>query len=204
MDFLTAYQGIGAIIAEPHAGKTQFAISYCVAACTGLPFLHFVSSPAKRVCYFDAEMPWINFRMSLAQAINALSADEKIVAEMLLYRSIRDEGHEELIDISKQKFQDDFETSIKESGAEIIIFDDLINLILGFRNSARYEWPVIWDWMRKLEREYGASIVIVHHDNDKGDGAGTKDIRTQCSTVLFLQDPRSKFVKGDWAKGADL
>lgn len=63
--------------------------------------------------------------------------------------------------------------------------------------------PSIRDWMGKLEREYGVSILIVHHDNDKGDGAGTKDIRTQCGTILFLQDPRSKFVKGNWSKGTN-
>lgn len=203
LDFLTAYQRIGAIIAEPHAGKTQFAISYCVAACTGLPFLHFASSPARRVCYFDAEMPRLNFQMSLTQAINALGADENVVAEMLRYRNIRDEAHEEPINISKQNFQENFEISISESGAEIVVFDNLINLIPGFRYSARYEWPSIRDWMGKLEREYGVSILIVHHDNDKGDGAGTKDIRTQCGTILFLQDPRSKFVKGNWSKGTN-
>ena len=184
LDFLTTYQEIGAIIAEPHAGKTQFAISYCVAACTGLPFLHFASSPARRVCYFDAEMSRLNFQMSLTQAINALGADENVVAEMLRYRNIRDEDHEEPINISKQNFQENFEISISGSGAEIVVFDNLINLIPGFRYSARYEWPSIRDWMGKLEREYGVSILIVHHDNDKGDGAGTKDIRTQCGTIL--------------------
>ena len=107
------------------------------------------------------------------------------------------------INISKQNFQENFEISISESGAEIVVFDNLINLIPGFRYSARYEWPSIRDWMGKLEREYGVSILIVHHDNDKGDGAGTKDIRTQCGTILFLQDPRSKFVKGNWSKGTN-
>jgi len=141
--------------------------------------------------------------MSLTQAINALGADENVVAEMLRYRNIRDEDHEEPINISKQNFQENFEISISESGAEIVVFDNLINLIPGFRYSARYEWPSIRDWMGKLEREYGVSILIVHHDNDKGDGAGTKDIRTQCGTILFLQDPRSKFVKGDWSKGTN-
>lgn len=122
---------------------------------------------------------------------------------MLRYRNIRDEDHEEPINISKQNFQENFEISISESGAEIVVFDNLINLIPGFRYSARYEWPSIRDWMGKLEREYGVSILIVHHDNDKGDGAGTKDIRTQCGTILFLQDPRSKFVKGNWSKGTN-
>ena len=168
-----------------------------------IALLHFASSPARRVCYFDAEMPRLNFQMSLTQAINALGADENVVAEMLRYRNIRDEDHEEPINISKQNFQENFEISISESGAEIVVFDNLINLIPGFRYSARYEWPSIRDWMGKLEREYGVSILIVHHDNDKGDGAGTKDIRTQCGTILFLQDPRSKFVKGNWSKGTN-
>ena len=148
-------------------------------------------------------MSRLNFQMSLTQAINALGADENVVAEMLRYRNIRDEDHEEPINISKQNFQENFEISISESGAEIVVFDNLINLIPGFRYSARYEWPSIRDWMGKLEREYGVSILIVHHDNDKGDGAGTKDIRTQCGTILFLQDPRSKFVKGNWSKGTN-
>ena len=203
LDFLTSYQRVGAIIAEPHAGKTQFAISYCVASCAGLPFLHFTSSPTKRVCYFDAETPRLDFEMSMAQSINAFNADSRIIKDSFKYRILKEENHDEAIDISKEKFQKNFELSIEEHRADIVVFDNLINLVPEFRNTGRYNWQDIWKWMNSLEREYKTSIIIVHHDNGKGDSAGTKDIRTQCSTVLFLQDPRSKFAKGEWAKGAD-
>lgn len=203
LDFLTTYQEIGAIIAEPHAGKTLFAINYCVAMCSGLPFLHFSASPIRRICYFDAETPEVKFKMLQAQSINAFNANSEIVKENFKFRAIRDEIHGEVVDISKDKFQKDFEVSIKEHKADIAVFDNLISLIPEFRNTGRYNWPDIWNWMMSLEREYKVSILILHHDNGKGDGAGTSDIRAQCGTILFLQDPRSKFVKGDWTKGTN-
>ena len=203
LDFLTSYQRVGTIIAEPHAGKTQFAISYCVAACSGLSFLNFAAIAPRRICYFDAETPRLDFEMSIAQAISALNADSEIIEDHFKYRILKEELHDEDIDISKDKFQKNFELSIKEHRADVVVFDNLINLVPEFRNTGRYNWQDIWKWMNNLEREYKASIIIVHHDNGKGDSAGTKDIRTQCSTVLFLQDPRSKFAKGEWAKGAD-
>lgn len=200
LDFLTSYQRVGAIISEPHAGKTQFAISYCVAACSGLPFLHFAGIAPRRVCYFDAETPRLDFEMSMAQAINAFNADSEIIKDSFKYRILKEESYDEAIDISKAKFQKNFELSIDEHKADIVVFDNLINLVPEFRNTGRYNWPDIWNSMTNLEREYKVSILILHHDNGKGDSSGTSDIRAQCSTLLFIQDPRSKFAKGDWSK----
>ena len=172
---------VGVIIAPPNIGKTLLAISIAVARSSGKPLLEFPAVPRENVLYLDGEAGSEHLGKLFVVARKSLGLGEGVALEGVNY--ICTQAGDSL---SSDEFQLKVEAAITENKVNLLIVDNLIALCPGFRQSGGAQWTKVWQWFQRLGSKYDAAVLVIHHDNEEGEPAGSKDIKAQCQSVVCL------------------
>ena len=188
IDAFVSPKELGVILAPTHAGKTQLALAIAVAHASGTSLLNFTALPLpQRVFFVDGETQRSRLEKESLRIAKASGGDMHVIEKNLHFRYVRDEQSDTEVNLSSPDFQAQIEADIKELHVNLIIFDNLISLLPGFRSKGGKYWELFILWTRKLEQNYGVSILLVHHTNSEKGAAGTQDIEAQCKNVVLLE-----------------
>ncbi len=186
----------GVILAPKNAGKTQMGVTVSLAVATGVGVFDLSALPPKKTFYVDSEAGKDQLAKIVKRIVSAYGMNRSLVEANFFWRSFRDENHGRPVDLTEPYFQNLVEQDLRRSGATSIVFDNLVGLVPGIRGNGGKKWKLFFEWLAKLERDYGVSILILHHTNGEMDAAGSKDIEVQCHNV-FLLEGREQLQKNE-------
>ena len=178
---------------EPGAKKTYSLLSMGVCVASGRPWLD-MPTRATKVLFIDEESGESRFSMRLAAALRGELAWEETPFEFICLAGFH------LDDPADVRL---LENEILESGAGLVIFDALADLLEGDENSKQDTQPVL-NALRRLAENTGAALCIIHHSNKMGGYRGSSAIKGAVDLMVQVtSEDGSEFVNFKSEKNRD-
>lgn len=196
LECFSSARKIGVILAPKNAGKTQMGVTVSLAGATGVGVFDLSALPPKKTFYVDSEAGKDQLAKIVQRIVPAYGMSRSLVQANFFWRSFRDENHGRQVDLTDPYFQNLIEKDLRSNGATFIVFDNLVGLVPGIRGNGGKKWKLFFEWLARLERDYGVSVLILHHTNGEMDAAGSRDIEVQCHNV-FLLEGREQLQKNE-------
>jgi hypothetical protein len=176
---------ISMIHAPPGVGKTLLCTDLCFAVATGLPALKWTVPQKRRVLIVDGEMPRA---MLKKRYIELLERHQLPATDYFNILSFEDFEHlDDGINLSKPECQAIVEKCIAETGAEMLLLDNLDSLFLADENK-QSDLMSGKAWMKSL-RGRGLAVLVVHHSNKSGGYSGHNALARNPDLVFSLRRP---------------
>lgn len=182
---------IGLLMAEQNAGKTLLAVSFTLARATGTGMLKYAATKPERTLYLDCEAGKERLASHIQRITHAYGLDERLIAQNSFWRSMREENHPTTLDLTEKYFQEIIQQEINQKGIQLLVIDNLVGFVPGFRQAGGSKWKELFTWLRSIQQSQQLSVLIVHHTNQTNDAAGTKDAEVQCHNVFHVAGRRS-------------
>lgn len=80
---------------------------------------------------------------------------------------------------------------IQELGAGLVVIDALIDIAGGADENKSQEMHQIFQRLRKIADDTGATIIVIHHTNKAGDVRGSTAIKGACDLILLVEKKES-------------
>ncbi len=180
-------EGVGIIGAAPKSYKTWIAIEMAIAVSSGTPcFGRFeVPTPGPVIAYFaEDSLPAIRERILAVCSARGLELErlplQLVAASVLRLDSLAD--------------QDRLREVVEQTRPRLLVLDPLVRLHGGDENDSGHIGRLL-GFLRTLQRDYGTSIVLTHHNRKthssrapEGQGLrGSGDLHAWTDTGLFLR-----------------
>jgi len=159
------------ISAERGIGKTWLALSIGMAATRTMTIGKWKTGNCTGCLYIDGEMPpyLLKFRiLSLVNVLPSQQAPFKILSAIQM-RSMR-QPSPKLTDEAWRKGILDYLR--KNEIFKLLILDNIASLSTGIDENTKRDWDEINQWFLNL-RALGVTMIMVHHENKKGEQRGT-------------------------------
>lgn len=160
-----------AIIGKSKSRKSFFALQFMLSCATGRPFLGMNIPQPKRALIIQFEIQEAHFWWRLKRMCDAMDILPRDLDHNLSIVNARGQS------LSNEKILE----FIKESKAEIVLFDPLYKMMPLGENAAEEMKPIL-KWFDEIAKETKATVVYVHHDKkgfvaeqditDRGAGSG--------------------------------
>lgn len=176
------------VYGAPGVGKTFFCLPLAAAAATGASFLRWKAGRPRKVLYIDGEMGAAEIQKRLKQLR---------ISDCKLLFTVSDLNDYGLPDLASPDGQEEYERLIDQTGAELIIFDNLSCLCRSAadENSAE-SWLSIQNWGGRLRNK--VTILYVHHAGKAGQQRGTSKREDNMRSIIRLAKPPLSGTKCDF------
>jgi RecA-family ATPase len=182
-------------------GKTYFALSIAYAIASGGEVLGWKAERPRKVLYVDGEMDPGDLQERLAAihaaAIKDGNGDPKAAMENLILLCDGEQANG-MPDLAGEVGRARIEAKLKETGAEVLMLDNLSALFRNMGASANEEesWIVAQDWLVKLRRDR-RTVLLIHHTGKPDKNGNTKQRGTSkredvLNTSILLQLPKKQ------------
>ena len=178
-------KGLAMLYAWRGIGKTYVGLGMAYAIATGIPFLRWQVSEARKVVYVDGEMP----AEELQDRVNRLAAahpDHQPAP-----------GHWQILSLDRQEvgvslnLANASDQRLVEDGlgdAEVLFLDNRSTLVYGGRENDAESWDKMQQWFIRLRRA-GKTVVLFDHASRGGSSRGTSKREDVLDTVIHLKRP---------------
>lgn len=179
-------EAVGIIGGEPKQGKTFLALDMAVAVATGAPCLrHFQTHSTGPVLLYAAE----DSHRVLCQRLQGIAAAAGVSFETLDIHVIATPA----LRIDRADQQRALRATVARLRPALLILDPLVRLHAGDENASR-EMAALLGYLRSLQREFHAAVVLVHHARknaarERGGQAlrGSSDLHAWGDSNLYLR-----------------
>jgi hypothetical protein len=180
-------EGVGIIGAAPKSYKTWIALEMAVAVASGTPcFGRFaVPNPGPVIAFFaEDSLQAIRERLLAVCAARGLEL-ERLPLQLVAASVLRLDAPED---------QDRLREAVEQQQPRLMVLDPLVRLHGGDENDSGHIGRLL-GFLRTLQRDYGSSIVLTHHNRKthsrhapEGQGLrGSGDLHAWTDTGLFLR-----------------
>jgi len=203
-------QSLNMIHAYRGTGKTFFCLEIALAAALGRPSMGKWEAPsARKVLYVDGEMAPADLQQRMRDLTSEIPKPGYFNL-LSLFRQIKS-----MPDLSDAESRAELTAVIKETGAELVVLDNLSCLLRGDRSENDAEWwAPVQPWAIDL-RNAGIAILFVHHSGKGMKQRGTSKKEDIMDCVLTLERPHEaradsgaifnvKFEKNRALRGKDV
>jgi hypothetical protein len=157
-------QAVGIIGAAPKMAKTWLALDMAVSVCTGTPCLgSFAVCRTGRVVVYSAE----DDLTALKSRVRSICDSRNLSLDTLDMGFITAAG----IDLSNPGDFHRLERCIEQNAPVLLVLDPFIRLYSGSEDDSSQVSRVL-SLLRKLQRQYGVAIILVHHNAKRAEGNG--------------------------------
>ena len=169
---------------EPGAKKTYSVISLAVCAALGKPWLDKKTTQTK-VLFIDEETRPDALRRRLRKCVlGEIGTDEAEIQYVCLAGFLLDKK-EDVIEL---------ENLINKSGAGLVIFDALANIMSGDENSKKDTQPV-FNALKRIAFRTGCTIIVIHHSGKSGIYRGSSVIKASIDQLIKVESkPESEWI----------
>jgi putative DNA primase/helicase len=177
-------QGLAMLYAYRGIGKTFLALGIAAAVTSGTRLLRWNAPRARRVLYFDGELPASTMLERLAMVLAGIEGGEpapdslKIITPDLQKRPIPD-----LATLEGQRLLEPYLT-----GIDLLVLDNLSALCRDGNENEGEGWLPVQEWALRLRRQ-GMSVLFVHHAGKNKTQRGTSRREDLLDTVITLKHP---------------
>jgi hypothetical protein len=173
VDKLIVAGSVNIIYGAPGAKKTYSLLSMASCVALGKTWLDYATEQVK-VLWVDEESGETHLSRRLSEAIRGESGGQETPIEFVCRAGWR---LDDLNDIAI------LQTLIKETGAGLVIFDALADIMTGDENMVKDVRPALLNAGRIAETT-GAAIVLIHHSNKTGGYRGSSFILGNVDTMI--------------------
>lgn len=159
------------ISAERGIGKTWFGLSLGIAATRQMEIGNWKTGDYTGCLYIDGEMPPYMLKSRIVNLVNPLPR-EQAPFKILSAIQLRSEGKPSPKITDGEWRQGIFDYLIKNDSYKLLILDNLASLSTGIDENIKKDWDDVNQWFLDL-RALGITMIMVHHENKKGDQRGT-------------------------------
>jgi hypothetical protein len=203
VDNLITNSSVNVLYGEPGSKKTYSALSLAVCVANGKPWLEMQTKQAP-VLIIDEESGERRFTRRLGDAIRGELCDHKSPISFVSLAGFKLDGDNDPILI---------QALIEQTGAKLVIFDALADLMDGDENDKKDVQPV-FNHLRKIAEATNSAILVIHHSNKAGGYRGSSaikgsvDLMVQVTSengsnrVNFLTEKNRDGERATWAASA--
>jgi hypothetical protein len=167
-------------------GKTHVAVGVGYAVASASSFLNWQAEKPHKVLLVDGEMPAIALQERLSQIIISNDREPENGFLTLVTPDLQEAG---MPDLASSSGQSVVNTAIDQTGAELVILDNLSCLVRGTeKENDASSWVKLQTWALQ-QRQAGRSILFIHHSGKSGQQRGTSKREDVLDTVLALRSP---------------
>jgi hypothetical protein len=166
VDGLITNSSVNVFYGEPGSKKTYATLSLAVCVANGKNWLDFQTKKTP-VLYVDEESGERRFSRRLGEAIRGELCDFSSSIHYVCLAGFK------LSDLNDPVL---IQALIEETGARLIIFDALADLMDGDENDKKDVQPV-FNTLRKIAERTDSAILIIHHSNKQGGYRGSSAIK---------------------------
>jgi hypothetical protein len=159
-------RSVGMFFGDPGTKKTYTMADLAVCVALIKRWLGYQVKGCK-VLIIDEESGELRLARRLGAAIRGEGGDENLPIEFVSLANFKLDKKEDLPEIQHL---------IEETGAGLVIFDALAEIMDGDENSKQDTQPV-FNALRKLSELTGATIIVIHHSNKAGGYRGSSAIK---------------------------
>ncbi|UQZ88009.1 hypothetical protein C4J81_01760 [Deltaproteobacteria bacterium Smac51] len=176
------------IYSTTNSGKTLAALGLSMALITGQSFFRIAKTNPSSTLYVDAETEPSTFDEKLLRVMAACGySSDNIKGDLFNKITLRSQQTSLTVDLNDDLFRKFIESKIEQTKSKVLIFDNLISLLPGFRQSGGSMWKQLRPWLIDLENKKNIAIILVHHSNADNEAAGTLDLEAQCQNVIKIE-----------------
>lgn len=177
-------QGLAMVYAPRGVGKTFFALNVAYAVASGGGFLCWKAGSARRVLYFDGEMPANVMQQRFADIVRHHDAE----ALPDNFRILTPDLQPDALTPNLSKLFDQRQLEALLEGVSLVIVDNISTLCRGGIENEAESWEPVQGWALRL-RARGISVLFVHHAGKGGAQRGTSKREDVLDTVISLRRP---------------
>ena len=161
---------------DPGSKKTWAMISLAVHVALGKEWLGHITMPNK-VLFIDEESGESWFMRRLKAAILGAVGNDSTQVEFICNAGFMMDNKQDVAEI---------ERLIKDSGAGIVIFDALTDIMEGDENTKKDTQPVLTA-LKKIADRTGAAIILIHHTAKSGGYRGSSAIKGAADLLVEIK-----------------
>lgn len=176
-------QDLCMVFAARGIGKTHFALGVAYAVATGGTFAKWSAPQARKVLYFDGELPGQVMQKRLLMHCPDIEPAPGFLR--IFTPDLLPDGRA-LPDLATCEGQDDLDKMIGD--AEVVIVDNLSAWARTGRENEAESWLPIADWILRLRRR-GIAVILIHHAGKGGQQRGTSKREDLLDVVIGLSRP---------------
>jgi len=194
VDGLITNSSVNLFYGEPGSKKTYTALSLAVCVANGKPWLNFKTKKAP-VLIVDEESGERRFTRRLGEAIRGELCDTSSPIYYVCLAGFKLDDLNDPVLIQA--------LLIEQTGARLVIFDALADLMDGDENSKQDTQPV-FNALRKMSEATDSAILIIHHSNKAGGYRGSSAIKGSVDLMVQVQSENgSPFINFQSEKNRD-
>ena len=171
-------------------GKTFFALGIAGAIASGGSFLGWKAPQARKVLFVDGELD--EFELQQRGRLLNIGFDNLDI----LCCDAQGDPFPHLADPRAQKIIED---RLRETGAEVLILDNLSALAPSTNETEAEEWNIIQGWMKELKRKYGITTIFLHHAGHSGTSRGPTRREDYCRSCSNSKSQKTTSPPKDFA-----
>lgn len=172
---LVTNSSLNVFYGEAGSKKTYSALSMAVAVANGKDWLSFTTKKSP-VLFIDEESGEKRFGRRLNETMRGANCE---ASNQLFYISLAG------FKLDKKEDIKDIESQINQTGAKLVIFDALADIMDGDENSKKDVQPVMTA-LRKIADNTDSSIVLIHHSNKSGGYRGSSVIKASADLMVQI------------------
>lgn len=189
---LWAAQGVGLIGGHPKCGKSWLGLEIAVSLASATPCLgRFAPARQGRVLLYMAEDAIPDVRARLESLCHHHGVD---LASLDIFVITAD-----TLRIDQPQDQQRLRATVSACAPDLLLLDPLVRLHGRDENSSQ-EMAVLLGFLRQIQRQLGAAVVLVHHTRKTGAGQpgqalrGSSDLHAFGDSNLYLSRQRERLL----------
>jgi RecA-family ATPase len=168
------------VVAPTGLGKTNFMLAFAFAVDAGAGLLHWAARRPANVLFIDGEMSRRLIKVRLADGARHIGRVPKNLSVLC-----RDDI-DEMPPLDTEKGQEFVDQVIEQTGAELVIFDN-IQALIGGDMKEEDGWRNTLSWAKSLTKRSIGQVWVHHTGHDETHSYGTKTREWQLDTVMLLE-----------------
>jgi hypothetical protein len=174
--------------ASTGAGKTMVALAWALVVAGGGTWGKWSNDRPRKVFLYDGEMPLKLVQERITMMVDAIPGIDREAALGNLHVCARTDQHVglEFLDIAKPEDEPRIVEHIANTGAELVIFDNLSTLATIENENDASDVNAAIRITRSLKVRRVASVVIHHSNKDGSDFRGSSNIATTFDVIVQL------------------
>ena len=177
VDGLVSAGSVNVFFGEPGCGKTWALLDLAICAANGTPWLDMATIPGP-VLIVDEESGERRLSSRMGEVLRGHDAGIKtpIMAVSLA-----------AFDVGNKEDYVELYNLIINTKARLVIIDALADIMPGRDENAVKDTQPIFISLRKIAEETQAAIIVIHHNNKKGDYRGSSAIKGAIDLLLSVE-----------------
>lgn len=180
-------KGLYMVFAKRGIGKSYFVLGIAVAVATGGTFLGWRAPRPRRVLLFDGELPADMLKRRFLEVVRGAEGDVLANPDFLRLVSY-DLQERALPDFADPVSRFEIERVVEESGAELVILDNVSCLCRSGIENAAEDWAPMQELLLSLRRQ-GRTVIFLHHAGRNNEARGSSKREDILDNSIRLSHP---------------